>query len=251
MHVRRILHLLCVAAFGAVIVASVSTLGPVATAQQVRSTPERLAQMEHHFREVGLIHEAVIRGDLDAVREPARVLAEAEAPRGLAKPTEPQVAAMRLAATRAADAQDLTSAAAATASMLRSCGECHRAAGTMPAAATPKRPEVGGAVGHMIEHQRAADEMLEGLFVPSETQWMRGAARLGGAPLRQQSLPSDKKLTPEIRKAEERVHQLAERATKATAWTDRGDVYAQMLTTCASCHSLHGVVWGPRRSPLW
>ena len=106
-------------------------------------------------------------------------------------------------------------------------------------------------MGHMIEHQRAADEMLEGLFVPSETQWMRGAARLGGAPLRQQSLPSDKKLTPEIRKAEERVHQLAERATKATAWTDRGDVYAQMLTTCASCHSLHGVVWGPRRSPLW
>ena len=104
-------------------------------------------------------------------------------------------------------------------------------------------------MGHMLEHQRAADEMLEGLFIPSETQWLRGATRFVGAPLRQQSLPRDKKLTSEIRKAEERVHQLAERATKTTAWKDRGDVYAQMVTTCSSCHSLHGVVWGPRRSP--
>jgi cytochrome c553 len=63
-----------------------------------------------------------------------------------------------------------------------------------------------------------------------------------GAPLQPRSLPHDQKLTPEIRKAEERAHQLAERTTKATAWKDRKDIYAQMLTTCASCHSLHGAV---------
>ena len=114
---------------------------------------------------------------------------------------------------------------------------------------TPKRPPVGGLVGHMLEHQRAADEMLEGLFIPSETQWLRGANRFVAAPLRQQSLPRDPRLTPGIRKAEERVHQLAERARQATAWQDRGQIYAEMLTTCASCHSLHGVVWGPRRFP--
>ena len=104
-------------------------------------------------------------------------------------------------------------------------------------------------MGHMLEHQRATDEMLEGLFIPSEAQWLRGATRFSGAPLRPQSLPRDPKLTTEIRKAEERAHQLAGRAIKATAWKDRGDIYAQMLTTCASCHSLHGFVWGPRRSP--
>ncbi|HEY6508702.1 MAG TPA: hypothetical protein VIY56_11865, partial [Vicinamibacterales bacterium] len=81
--------------------ASVFSRELVATAQQVRSTPERLAQMEHHFGEVGLIQEAVIRGDLEAVRQPAKRLAEAEAPRGLVAPTAPQLAAMRLAATRA------------------------------------------------------------------------------------------------------------------------------------------------------
>ena len=104
-------------------------------------------------------------------------------------------------------------------------------------------------MGHMLEHSRAADEMLEGLFIPSETQWLRGANRLVAAPLRRDSLPPDPKWTSEIRKADERVHQLAGRAIKATGWKDRGEVYAQMLTTCASCHSLHGLVWGPRRSP--
>jgi cytochrome c553 len=241
--ISRTVLLFGVSVFGAATMASVSTFG-----QQVRSTPERLAQMERHFGQVSLIHEALIRGDLRAVREPARILEGAEAPRDVAAATAPHVAAMRLAATRAVDAQDLASVAAATASMLLSCGDCHRTAGTMPVPATPKRPDIGGLVGHMLEHQRAADEMLEGLFIPSETQWIRGATRFVGAPLRQQSLPRDQKLTPEIRKTEERVHQLAERATKAATWKDRGDIYAQMVTTCANCHSLHGVVWGPRRS---
>ena len=247
---QRNLLLFAVATVSAATVASVSTFGSVATPQQVRSAPERLAQMEHHFSQVTLIHEAVIRGDLPAVREPAKLLAEAEAPRDVAASTAPYVAAMRLAAKRAVAAQDLASVAAATSSMLLSCGDCHRTAGTMPVPMTPKRPDVGGLVGHMLEHQRAADEMLEGLFIPSETQWLRGATRFVGAPLLQKSLLRDEKLTPEIRKAEERVHQLAERAIKATAWKDRGDIHAQMLMTCASCHSLHGLVWGPRRSPL-
>lgn len=244
-----ILLLLAAAIPGGATVVSVSTFGPAAAGQQIRSTPERLAQMQHHFSQVGLVHEAVIRGDLPAVRGPASQLAESETPRDVPASTAPYVAAMRLGAKRAAEARELASAAAATASILLACGECHRNAGTMPVPVTPKRPPVGGLVGHMLEHQRAADEMLEGLFIPSETQWLRGAARFVGAPLRQQSLPRDPKLTPGIRKAEERVHQLAERAREARAWKDRGEIYAEMLTTCASCHSLHGVVWGPRRSP--
>ena len=72
-----------------------------------------------------------------------------------------------------------------------------------------------------------------------------GATRLSAAPLRPEKLPPDKKLTPEVRQAEVRLHQLTERALKAGSEKERGDIYAQMLTTCASCHSLHGV-WGPR-----
>jgi mono/diheme cytochrome c family protein len=229
--------------------ASLSSLASAAARQQVRSTPERLAHMQHHFVQVSLIHEALIRGDLPAVRGPATLMADTEAPPDVAASTAQYVAAMRLAARRAADARDLASGAAATASMLLSCGECHRAAGTMPALPAPTQPAVGGLVGHMLEHQRAADEMLEGLVVPSQSQWIRGATRLAAAPLHQESLPRDRKLTAEVRASEARVHQLADRAIKAGSWKDRGDVYAQVLTTCAGCHSLHGVVWGPRRAP--
>ena len=232
-------------AFGAATAASVSSVGSVAAGQQVRSTPERLAQMQHHFVQVGLIHEGLIRGDLPAVRASARLMADTEAPRDVAASTSQYVAAMRLGAQRAANAPDLAAGAAATVSMLLSCGECHRTAGTMPAPLTPKRPSVGGLVGHMLEHQRAADEMLEGLIIPSLSQWFSGATRLTAAPLRPEKLPPDKNLTPEVRQAEARLHQLADGALKAGSPKERGDVYAQMLTTCAGCHSLHGV-WGPR-----
>jgi cytochrome c553 len=228
--------------------ATAAGVGYVAASQQVRSTPERLAQMQHHFAQVTLIHEAVIRGDLPAVRKPAKALAEAGAPQGVPASTTEYVSALRLAAGRARDATELSTAASAAASMLLSCGGCHRAAGTMPVPEAPQRPEVGGLVGHMLEHQRAVDEMLEGLFIPSDSQWWRGASRLRTAALRRESLPRDRKLTREIRSAEERVHDLAERATKTQGWQERAELYGQMLTTCASCHSLHGLVWGPRRS---
>ena len=48
-------------------------------AQQAgRIDPAQAAHMRAHFREVTEIHEAIIRGDLEAVRRPARWLAEHE-----------------------------------------------------------------------------------------------------------------------------------------------------------------------------
>jgi hypothetical protein len=98
--------------------------------------------------------------------------------------------------------------------------------------------------------QASEDERLEGLFIPSESQWIRGATRIRAAPLQRQSLPRDRKITREILLAEERVHQLADRAIKAGGWSERGEIYAEVLSTCANCHSLHKV-WGPRKSPAW
>jgi hypothetical protein len=88
----------------------------------------------------------------------------------------------------------------------------------------------------MLEHQRAADEMPEGLFIPSESQWIHGARRLAAAPLHAPTLPRDGKLTSEIRQAEDRVHRIAECALTASIWEVRAEVYAQVLTTCAGCH---------------
>ncbi len=50
------------------------------TAHSVPSTADRVAQMLHHFSDVMVVHDAVIRGDLAAVREPALKLARVVMP---------------------------------------------------------------------------------------------------------------------------------------------------------------------------
>lgn len=209
--------------------------------------PERLAQMRHHFTQAGLLHEAIIRGDLAAARVPAQELASIAVPGGVPAASLPHITALREAARGAAGAGNLATAAVATATVLTTCGDCHRAAGVMPATPAVPAPKVGGIVGHMLEHQRALDEMLAGLLIPSVSEWRAGSLRLQGAPLKRSELRSDPKLTSAIARAEQRVHQLADRATMADDVRARRAIYGDLLTTCAECHALHGVVWGPRR----
>jgi cytochrome c553 len=213
--------------------------------QSVPSTPERVAEMRHHFTEVTQIHEAVIRGDLPAVREPATKLGDIAIPSGVPDSAVQYVAAIRTAGRRAATATTLVSAAQATVSMVTECANCHRAVGVLPAPTTPPGPDVGGLVGHMLVHKRAADEMLQGLVIPSASRWREGAERLRTAALRPSQLPSDPKLTREIRQADEKVHKLADQAVKADTASARASTYVELLTTCAECHGLRKM-WGPR-----
>ena len=99
----------------------------------------------------------------------------------------------------------------------------------------------------MQEHQLALDNMLLGLMIPSPSHWRDGADRLRVAPLLPAKLPQDRKLTDQIRKADVRAHQLADRALKAENVADRTEVYAQVIANCSQCHSLHSKVWGPGR----
>jgi mono/diheme cytochrome c family protein len=210
------------------------------------SNPQRLAEMRHHFLQVTLVYEAVIRGDLAAVRAPATELSILPTPTGLPLTAAPFVDAIRTAGRQAAVATTLEAAAAPAAMMLAQCGECHRAAGIFPAPSARTYPDVGGLVGHMLEHQRAADELLQGLLIPSESRWTQGAARLRAAELSRADLPSDPKLTPEVRKAEAAVHALADRAAAASTTAARAAVYVDLATTCARCHTLHRQIWGPK-----
>jgi mono/diheme cytochrome c family protein len=215
-------------------------------AQAKPSSPDTADHMKEHYTKVLTVEAAVIRGDLDAVREPAEWLAAHEASKELDKASAAQVSAMRQAARRAADAKDLTTAANATAAMLATCGDCHRAAAVVPVppAGTPTS-EVGGAVGHMIAHQRAIEQMANGLIIPSAQAWKGGAEALKAVPLRAADLPRDPRLTREIAAAEDRVHVLAEQAATAAEASARVNVYAQIISSCGQCHGLHGRIWGP------
>jgi hypothetical protein len=218
----------------------------IGTAQALPPSVERQFNMRHHFAEVAEIHDAIIRGDLPAVGRPATELSRMPVPPGTLAIGVPFVVAISDQARTVLVAADLEAAATATARMLQQCGECHRTARVAPLRPAPPVPEVGGLAGHMLEHQRAVDELLQGLVVPSASQWNRGAERLRTAPLSQADLPAGSGLAGSVRRADERVHQIAARAAKATMPSTRSGVYADLQTTCAECHSLHRRIWGPR-----
>ena len=211
------------------------------------STPGRLAEMRHHFAQVMLVHEAVIRGDLPAVREPALKVAALAIPSGMPATVVPYVAAIRSAGQRAAEAKTLDAAATAIVAMVTECANCHQAVGVFPAPPRSETHDIGGIVGQMLEHGRAVDDMLLGLMIPSSSQWRQGAARLQVAVLDPAKLPPDGGQTEAARQARVRVHRLADQAVAAGTPEQRADVYREVLGSCAQCHGLHSKVWGPRR----
>jgi cytochrome c553 len=214
-------------------------------AQVKPSNPQTADHMKEHYTKVREVEAAVIRGDLEAVREPASWLAAHESSRELDRASASQVATMRHAARQAAEATDIPSAATATAAMLAACGDCHRAAAVVPSPAESQLPVVGGTVGHMLEHQRAVDQLADGLVIPSMSLWKQGAEALKSSPLRTRELPRDPGLTREVIAAEDKVHLLAEQAAGVSEAPARTNAYAQIISTCAQCHGLHGRIWGP------
>lgn len=223
--------------------------GPSAEAagdqQPIQLDVTRAALMKAHYHEAIAIQDAVIRGDLATATPAATALAGAPEPTSLPQVAAPYAAALKAAAGRAAAAKTLNAASSEVASMFATCGACHAAAGVRPALPVQSPPAVGGLVGHMLAHQHAIDRMQQGLILPSAELWRQGAQDLKVAPLRQADLPRDAALTRDVIAAEKRVHRMAEEAITTDASAVRARQYAQILTTCAECHSAHRKVWGP------
>jgi hypothetical protein len=228
-----------VAAAALVVVAA----GP--TAQTLKPEAATAAHMKVHFGEALAVHDAVTRGDLAGAKPAAAWLATHEAPASLPPGTSTYVTAMQVAARRAADADTILGAALASAAMLKACGDCHRAVGTMPALPPALRPELGGVVGHMLEHQTAAEQMAQGLIVPSSAQWRAGAEGFKRAPLRPAALPRGARLPDALVASETRIHELADQALRTEDAGARAVFYGQILGRCADCHAQHRTLWGP------
>ena len=233
--------------WSAVVAVGSSAPSPPQMSRSVPSSTARLAEMRRHFADVLLVHEAVIRGDLPAVRVPASRVAAVAMPEGMPQTAAPFIAALRMAGRRAADATTIEAAAQATVAMATGCATCHRGMGVFPAPSPRSVPDIGGGLGHMLEHQRAADDMLIGLMVPSTADWRQGADRLRTAALLPRQFPKDPKLTRDIRTLDLRVHEMADQAIEAETPGERAGVYTAILGSCWRCHSLHSRIWGPGR----
>jgi mono/diheme cytochrome c family protein len=197
--------------------------------------------MADHFSHIRVVQEAIIRGDLELAKPPARWFAE-HPEAGVPANTAGQVAALRAAANDVVNAADLSAAAGGAALMLAVCGDCHAAARVKPTM-PPEGviPAVKGPKAHMVEHQHAVNLLYRGLAAPSDADWKEGAQALEASPLGAKQIPA----AEEVIAAETQVHELAARALEARNPSAKAAVYGQVIGACASCHGLHGRVWGP------
>ena len=211
-----------------------------AGAPQISPSQSRAELMRHHFDSAVGARDAVIRGDLSVARSDARALLSEPDPPGIPESGAPHLKAFRAEAERAVKAVDLEQAAAATSSMLATCGDCHRAVGTMPARPTPPEPTIGGVLGHMEEHKVAAELMAQGLTTPSTSLWMDGADALVTAPLHKADLPDTAKISRDALTAEASIHALATRARATSDTAGRVRVYSALIVACSTCHAANG-----------
>jgi mono/diheme cytochrome c family protein len=199
--------------------------------------------MQEHFTKVREVEEAIIRGDVEAAQAPARWLADHQATIGFPPQTAQPLKDMQAAARSVAATEDLNNAAQAAAHLVGTCGSCHSAAKVEPKMPPPPdRTRTGERGQHMVEHQVAVDLLYRGLIVPVSQDWKKGAEALKAAPLRDKTM---KDIEQEALAAEARIHELADRALAAPDKSTRVAIYGEVIGSCASCHGLHGRVWGP------
>jgi mono/diheme cytochrome c family protein len=199
--------------------------------------------MKEHFTKVREVEEAIIRGDVEAAQAPARWLADHQPTTGFPPHTEQPLKDMQAAARSVVATEDINNAAVAAANLVGTCGSCHSAAKVEPKLPPQEeRTAASERARHMLEHQVAVDLMYRGLIVPVSGDWKKGAEALKAAPMRDKSL---KDIDKEATAAEARIHELAERALAAADKSTRVAIYGEVIGSCASCHGLHGRVWGP------
>lgn len=217
-----------------------------AAAPTAKPVTELTKDMHNQLGKVTIVQQAVIRGDLETAAVPAKWMADHQEVAGFPANTASYIVDMKKFAANVAGAKDIKGAATATTMMVSYCGGCHVAAQVKPAFPDlPKPVLVTGTAAHMLEHQWAVDLMYQGLAEPSDELWTKGVDALKAAPLSAADLPKDTSLTAEIVANEKRIHEQAGKALKTSDMGSRVALYSDVLSECATCHSLHGRVWGP------
>jgi mono/diheme cytochrome c family protein len=196
--------------------------------------------MRDHFNHGAKMRDAVIAGDLQALRKDAQWMAEHELSMSLPETWRPYVRSMQDAAKKALDAQDIAAAGAAVAETGAACGGCHAKLGGPKLALGTPPSEGSGAALHMARHQWAAASMWDALATPSEEAWVKASEVMADAPLLPEVATGPRSVPQGTRKLGQDIHDIAQKARldrDVTKWTSS---YGRFLTTCAACHQALG-----------
>jgi len=200
--------------------------------------------MTVHFQRVGEIETALIRGDLEGARAPARYLADHEEVAGLPASGAPWLSAMRAEAHNVAAAPDLALASGAAARMAKTCGDCHHATRRGPRMVVSPMPQERGSstATEMLLHQWAADRMRDGLIAPSDSAWAMGAMALANDPIYQAEVGVRTGRFQEMDEMARRSVALGRRAAGLRDGFERAAAYGEFIASCAACHRAIGVL---------
>lgn len=206
-----------------------------ASAEEAPQTPTVHAHMQEHYDKAQLMKQSLIVGNLVAYRQAAAWLAEHELPATAPDNWKERGGVMQEAAKAGRDAVDVRSAAEALGRVGTACAACHKELGRpgLPAGEPPGGGS--GAALHMARHQWAADRLWDGLIVPSDPLWIKGAEVMADAPLVPGELEPGQSVAPSVAELATNVHAQAH-AARGVPEARRGAAYAEFLVTCASCH---------------
>ena len=207
-----------------------------AAAAEPAPTPPLTSAMHARYAALTSARDAVIAGNLDAVRTALAPLASADPDEPLPEVWRPLAKPVERAAARAAASRDLAQAALGVARVAAACAECHGATAGGPDLDASERipPQAWQPGQNMALHQWATDRMWVGLIAGDEAAWTLGAEELDRRPIElrfEEATPPGGK--PQL---EQLVYILADRALAADAPSERAEVFGNLLAVCSQCH---------------
>jgi len=188
--------------------------------------------MHENFGLVRAIERLLLRGKLAEARDLARAIAIA--------PDEPGMTAWSAQATRVRDravalaaAKTIDEAFTAESKLATECASCHLASGVMPEFGSPSKPPLDRPTieARMARHLWASERLWEGMVGMADDSWRAGLEVLAATPLPASELGEDRIVLAR------KLQRLAETARKAPTDQDHAKAYAELLSTCAACHT--------------
>ncbi|MDH5674438.1 MAG: hypothetical protein OEZ06_20090 [Myxococcales bacterium] len=235
---------------------------PAAAVEEDNSDPQSAAdKMWHHFWDVMHARDAVVAGELEAVRDPLQRIADGKWGMEIPNDWRDWIGEMQAQAQKGAGAKSLEEAAVAVTAVATQCGECHRTTRGGPRAdANVEGYAASDGEGaslklRMARHVWAVEQLWLGLTVPDHPAWMKGAEALvaKAEPTAEEAAAgSGTAETPAAEEAEApepspmqqsfaALEDLGKRALEAGQPAAKGKLYAELLARCSSCHRDSGI----------
>ncbi|MCA9491026.1 MAG: hypothetical protein KC621_13950 [Myxococcales bacterium] len=198
---------------------------------------EWLERMDAIDAEAVALRDEVVQGDISSVKAHARKL------KGLV-PTEGRPALVDTALAHLEEAGTVRDASQAVGELTQGCRACHAANhASLAMRDTPDTKPTAGAVAAEMERHRALVDGIWFTMIGGPPEALQDAVTVldqgsltAGMEVRRRLAP-DLVLGPPAEAIDRRVHDLAHEIRDAT-WDHRPPLYADLLTTCASCHEL-------------